>query len=297
MTNKKFLVAILCVLNVLLLAWCTFNSWAKILDNDTTSTNNWNTIEAINDEKDWEENEEIKDLENTNSTEESDIIDERDTIETEDRDEIEWTDETDTSTNIESENIESKDNWKKTDTEKWKKSKEKETTKNTESTDTNNETKEHNIKEKKTYDYESKLYRFTVKVPFTWTFVEEKYWFTVLFYTPDDDEISENLWISIQTPQTAANLEEYYKDSMQKISEISEWFKKIGAKKIEVNGLKWISAVYETKQNGTNVKSQQTVIIDDKNHVYVLQYTATKDTYDKYINDVNNIIRSFKILD
>lgn len=144
------------------------------------------------------------------------------------------------------------------------------------------------------YEYESKLYNFSIQVPNQWNFVENEYGFSVIFYTPNDWGVRENLWISIQTPQINTNLEEYYQETMKKIEEISEWFNEIESTDIEVSWLKGKNTIYETIQNDTNIKSQQTVFIDN-NIVYILQYTATKETFDKYIKEVNNIIKSFTL--
>lgn len=146
------------------------------------------------------------------------------------------------------------------------------------------------------YEYQNKPYNFTIQIPNNWSFVENEHGFTVLVYTPEDWDIHENLWITVQTPQIATDLEDYYKDSMKRIDEISEGFKEIKTSDIEINWLKGKSTIYETIKNDTNVKSQQTVFIDNNNYVYILQYTATKDTFDKYMDGVNTIIKSFKIL-
>ena len=146
------------------------------------------------------------------------------------------------------------------------------------------------------YEYQNKPYNFTIQIPNNWSFVENEHGFTVLVYTPEDWDIHENLWITVQTPQIATDLEDYYKDSMKRIDEISEGFKEIKTSDIEINWLKGKSTIYETIKNDTNVKSQQTVFIDNNNYVYILQYTAKKDTFDKYMDGVNTIIKSFKIL-
>lgn len=146
------------------------------------------------------------------------------------------------------------------------------------------------------YEYENKLYNFSIEIPGNWTFMENEFNFAVLVYTPEDWWVRENLGVSVQTPQIATDLETYYSESMKKIAEISEWFNEINSTDIEVNWLNGKSTVYETVQNDTNVKSQQTVFIDKNNYVYILQYTATKDTFNNYSKEIDYIIKSFKIL-
>ena len=166
-----------------------------------------------------------------------------------------------------------------------------------ETTNTEINTKEYStqINNEWRFKYESKLYNFTIDIPNQWNFVENEHGFSVIIYTPEDWDLHENLWITIQTPQIDTDLEEYYKDSMQKIDGISEWFKEIKTTNIEINGIKGKNTIYETVENDTNIQSQQTVLIKN-NIVYILQYTATKETFDKYINEINNIIKSFTIL-
>ena len=117
-----------------------------------------------------------------------------------------------------------------------------------------------------------------------------------VLFSQYDDEINENLWISVQTPQIKTDLNTYYSNSMKKIAEISDNFKEISYTDIEVNWIKWKSVIYESTQWDTIIKSQQTVFIDDDNKVYILQYTATKSTFDKYLNTINWIIKSFEVL-
>ena len=156
--------------------------------------------------------------------------------------------------------------------------------------------KSQNQKKSNSYTYENKKYNFSIQIPNSWTFQEEEYNFAVLLNTPKDDEINENLWISVQTPQIKTDLNTYYSNSMKKIAEISDNFKEISYTDIEVNWIKWKSVIYESTQWDTIIKSQQTVFIDDDNKVYILQYTATKSTFDKYLNTINWIIKSFEVL-
>jgi hypothetical protein len=57
----------------------------------------------------------------------------------------------------------------------------------------------------------------------------------------------------------------------------------------------WKSIVYEFSDKWLNLKAQQTVFIQD-NKAYVFTYTATKETFEKYIDTINKIINSFTIL-
>lgn len=154
---------------------------------------------------------------------------------------------------------------------------------------TKEETKE-DTKDTDLYIYENKEYWFTVSIPQNWTFKENEYNFSVILYTPKDDNINENLGITVQTPQIETNINEYYSNTISKLKDNSPDFKELSNKDIQ----NWKTIVYETTQWSDSIKAQQTIIFDNQKNIYVLQYTATKETFDKYINSVNKIIDSFK---
>lgn len=162
----------------------------------------------------------------------------------------------------------------------------------------NNEIKEINAittitKNIESVEYENKNYKFKLNIPFDWSFKENNKWFDLILFTPEDDEINENLWIKIQELQTDQSLDSYIWKTESELKNLYRDFSEKEIKNIEVNN--WKSIIYEFSDGWINIKAQQTVfIINDI--AYVFTYTATKDTYEKYIEAINKTISSFSLL-
>ena len=144
-------------------------------------------------------------------------------------------------------------------------------------------------------EYENKKYNFKIEIPNTWTFQEETNWFNIEIKTPKNDNINENLWIIVQELQTEETLESYTENTVIWLNDLYESYNEISKEDTEINSTKWIILTYELSENWYKIKSQQTVFLKD-NKAYVFQYTATKDTFNQYINEINYIINSFTIL-
>lgn len=144
-------------------------------------------------------------------------------------------------------------------------------------------------------EYENKKYNFKIEIPNTWTFQEETNWFNIEIKTPKNDNINENLWIIVQELQTEETLESYTENTVIWLNDLYESYNEISKEDTEINSTKWIILTYELSENWYEIKSQQTVLLKD-NKAFVFQYTATKDTFNQYINEINYIINSFTIL-
>lgn len=146
------------------------------------------------------------------------------------------------------------------------------------------------------FSYENKKENFSLDIPQNWTFKEDEYNFSVILYTPEDDDIRENLWVTVQEPQVETNINEYYTKTVQRFKDSTQWFKEIESKDLDINWLNGKSIVYKYTEWSNEIKAQQTILMK-QNKIFVLQYTATKDTFKKYSDTINKIIESFKVLD
>lgn len=158
---------------------------------------------------------------------------------------------------------------------------------------TNNHTDTPDNNNTESIEYENKLFQFKLEIPSNWKFKENSNWFDLILNTPKNDEINENLWIKIQQPKVEQNLESYIGKTIEELQSIYTDFATIETKKTTFNN--WISIVYEFSDNWLDLKAQQTVFLINNNS-YVFTYTATKETFDQYIETVNKIINSFSLL-
>lgn len=141
-------------------------------------------------------------------------------------------------------------------------------------------------------EYQNKKYNFKIQIPNTRTFQENINWFNIEIKTPKNDNINENLWIVVQELQTEETLESFTEKTIEWLKELYEDYNEITKENIEINSNEWITVTYEISENWYKIKAQQTAFLKD-NKSYVFQYTATKDTFDNYINEINNIVNSF----
>ncbi len=144
-------------------------------------------------------------------------------------------------------------------------------------------------------EYENKKNNFKIQIPNNWTFQEEIDWFNIEIKTPKNDSINENLGIIVQELQTKQTLESYTESTIKWLTDLYESYNEIDKQNIEINSIKGLILTYELSENWYEIKAQQAVLLDD-NKAYVFQYTATKDTFNQYINEINYILNSFNIL-
>ena len=150
-----------------------------------------------------------------------------------------------------------------------------------------------NTSTKEFVEYENKKYNFKIQIPGNRTFQEDSLWFDIKLSTPKDDDINENLWIIVQELQAEQDIESYIETTINELKNLFSDFIEKENKDTKLNN--WKSIVYEFSDKWLNLKAQQTVFIQD-NKAYVFTYTATKETFEKYIDTINKIINSFTIL-
>ncbi len=154
---------------------------------------------------------------------------------------------------------------------------------------------EEEVQKIKTRAYENKTEKFSFDFVDGREFQENKYGFTTIVFTPKDDEIKENVWVSVQHLQKFLSVQEYYEETINKLKETITGFTEVSTEDITQDNLKWKTLTYEYKEWETTLKSQETFLMWEDNTVYIINYTATKETFDNFIDWVEQIITSFKI--
>lgn len=143
--------------------------------------------------------------------------------------------------------------------------------------------------------YEHKLENFSIEYPKNWTLTENDYSFDVMIKTPHDDNIDEHVGISIQKLQKFLSTAEYYEETIFQLKDSLESFKEISSKDFNKWKLNGKQITYEHNVWEHKIKSQQTFLISTENTVYSINYTATKNTFDKYFEWAKLILDSFEL--
>lgn len=147
----------------------------------------------------------------------------------------------------------------------------------------------------KKWIYENKTEKFSLEFPDGREFEENKYGFDTIIFTPKNDDIKENIWVSTQELQKFLSVDEYYQETVNKLNETQKGFEEIDSKNIIIDDLNWKYITYKYQEGENELKIKQVFLISSENKVYTINYTATKDTFDDYIQNVDQIINSFQI--
>lgn len=151
------------------------------------------------------------------------------------------------------------------------------------------------IEKVRTLNYENKQYRLKLDFPSTRTFKENVYWTTVMFFAPKKSEkTTENLWITIKLIQSWANLETLYNDNKTILKEIAPDFITESEKNIKIDNYPAKQIQYAFSQWENKIKQEQIIVIKEET-LYMINYTATQDTFNSNKKDVDNIIKSISI--
>jgi len=145
-----------------------------------------------------------------------------------------------------------------------------------------------------TLKYENKIYRLKLDFPSTRSFKENVYWANVMFFAPKKWDTTENLWITIKLIQSWTNLDSLYEENKTVLQWISEDFKIEEEKDIKIDNFPAKQIKYAFSQWDYDIKQEQILVIKEET-LYMINYTATKKTFDTHKKDVDNIIKSISI--
>jgi hypothetical protein len=152
-----------------------------------------------------------------------------------------------------------------------------------------------NIDPKEDGIYQNKKEWFSLKL-LSWRKIQENiYWSLLLISSPQLiwDNVNEKLWISTDSQSDKKTVEEYYTQQKQGIEKHINNYKEISKEHLKIAKTDWIKIIYQWNLWNNNLQRQQ--IIFYKNwKFFLITYTATQDTFNEYINQINTIIESLK---
>ncbi len=143
--------------------------------------------------------------------------------------------------------------------------------------------------------YQSQADNFSIQFPGGWTFQENVYGASVMFFSPlaKDDTLRENLGIVKKELDKEYTLTEYYTATQPELQKLIPNFTEVSNETIQINGIDAQKLIYKGTQGDVKLQREQVYLIKNK-VVYIITYTATEDTFDEYIKDVDTTIRSLE---
>jgi hypothetical protein len=119
---------------------------------------------------------------------------------------------------------------------------------------------------------------------------------TAMFFTPQGtgDQFRENVGIVTETLPNAMTVDEYYTIIKPQLQNMIKDYTELSNENISVAGLTGKKLIYEGTQVNYKLKWQQ-VFVTSGTTVYIINYTATADTFDQFIADVNAMVKTFAL--
>lgn len=149
------------------------------------------------------------------------------------------------------------------------------------------------IKEDKLY--QNKKEWFSIQI-LTWREVRENInWLLVSICPPRKlwNVIKENLSINTDTQSGNQTIEEYYTQQKEWIQNRIKDFKEISKEEYKIGKEKWIKVIYQWTLWVNKLQWQQ--IIFYKNwKIFLITYTATQNTFNQHLDNINEILKSFE---
>jgi len=93
-------------------------------------------------------------------------------------------------------------------------------------------------------EYKNTVDRLSFNYPKNWELEENKFGFTVIVFTPKDDEINENVGIAFKELPKFLSVQEYYEEAIFELESTLPDFKEIQTKDIQKNELNGKSIIY-----------------------------------------------------
>lgn len=143
-------------------------------------------------------------------------------------------------------------------------------------------------------NYNSQEMGVSFKVPSTWDKEETEYY--VYVYAPlegPEDAYGENIVIEMDNTSDAASLSEYVDLTMDVMKDNYPDLEIKSREQTSVNGYPAIKLVYSFTDGDMGMKYLDIYTMKD-NSYYLFGYSATAQTYDKYLNTAEYVLNSIK---
>lgn len=144
--------------------------------------------------------------------------------------------------------------------------------------------------------YESKTDKFTLQFPATRTFEENVYGSSVMFFTPlaQDDKLRENIGIVKKTLDKEYTLDEYYTLTKPELQNLIPNFVEVSNETIKIKDMNAQKLIYQGTQGEVKLQWAQVYLIKNK-VVYIITYTATEDTFNEFIKNVDDMVATLEL--
>lgn len=146
------------------------------------------------------------------------------------------------------------------------------------------------------YEYISKDKWFSFTLPAKRTFQENVFGSLVMFFAPQEewDKIKENLGVTIEELTGDVNLTSFFELTKGNVESVIRDYKAVKEEAMTINGNDAMKIIYKGTQSEQKLQWQEIIVLKWTT-AYVFTYTATEDTFNDFIDEVDTIINTFQI--
>ena len=135
---------------------------------------------------------------------------------------------------------------------------------------------------------------FSIQYPATWNAQENVYGASVMFFTPQlsGDKFRENVGIVTEVLPTDMSVADYYISIKAQLTNMIKDYQELSNEDITIGDVAAKKIVYVGTQDSYKLKWMQVLAIKNK-VAYVINYTASADTFDQFSKEADAIVKSF----
>jgi hypothetical protein len=138
--------------------------------------------------------------------------------------------------------------------------------------------------------YTNNKYGFSIEPPAGWSVVEPS-WAAVAFIGPTEYGFTVNVNIQVET--TSASLSEYVSLAKSQLRNLEDFYE-ISEGPRTINNVNAYEIVYTWTYSGRTIQQKQVYLVKG-GKAFVITYTASLDTYSKYLPTFESSLQTFKI--
>lgn len=150
-----------------------------------------------------------------------------------------------------------------------------------------------NVPERQTYS--SKTDGFSLQFPGAWSFQENVFDSSVMFFSPtsESDKIKENVGITKKSLTKEYTLDEYFTLTNDELKKQPNYVE-VENSSIKVSDTDAKKTIYKFSSNDTKIQSEQVLLVKNK-IVYIITYTATEATFNEYAQNFDEMVATLEI--
>lgn len=144
--------------------------------------------------------------------------------------------------------------------------------------------------------YTTEEYNFSIDPPSGWTVDDTTTGAAVFFYGPTEEGFRLNVNIQVESLPTTMTVEQYASAAKELLPTVGSNFQFVSEGTRVINKVEAYELVYTFTQSNIDIKGKQVYLVVNKK-AFIIAYTASPTTYQKYLSAFESSVETFKTLE